>query len=104
MPVKAQKCSLKCYVLYQTQQTPFIYFLQVSKHVLYSANILRNFHRRKSYKEITENSQNIARLHRGDAILVMYQMLISIDISKCLGALSVSLYKTIKTAIRTRFI
>ncbi len=43
----------------------------VHKHVLYSANILRNFQRRSCCKEITENSQKIVRPHRGVIISVV---------------------------------
>ncbi len=40
------------------------YEVKQSKHVLYSVSMLRNFQRRKCCKEITENSQAIARPHR----------------------------------------
>ncbi len=43
----------------------------VHKHVLYSANILRNFQRRSYCKELTENSRKIVKPHRGVIISVV---------------------------------
>ncbi len=49
----------------------FQYGTKVSKHVLYSVNMLRNFQRRNCFKEITENSQNVVRPHREVIISVV---------------------------------
>ncbi len=43
----------------------------VSKHMLYSVSMLRNFQRRKCCKEITDNSQTIVRPHREVLIFVV---------------------------------
>ncbi len=45
--------------------------------MLYSVNMLRNFQRRKCCKEITENSQDIARPRREVLIFVVLAFVVS---------------------------